>query len=38
MDLAIVDRAIIEAVEADSPVTLRGVFYRVVSAGAVEKD
>jgi hypothetical protein len=35
--LAIVDSAIIEAVEADSPVTLRGVFYRAVSAGAVEK-
>lgn len=29
--------AIINAVEADKPVTLRGVFYRVVSAGAVEK-
>lgn len=29
--------AIITAVEADKPVTLRGVFYRVVSAGAVEK-
>src|SRR5205823_5362212 len=29
--------AIISAVEADKPVTLRGVFYRVVSAGAVEK-
>jgi hypothetical protein len=37
LDLAIVDQAIIEAVEADSPVTLRGVFYRAVSAGAVEK-
>ena len=29
--------AITQAVEADKPVTLRGVFYRVVSAGAVEK-
>lgn len=32
-----VDRAIIAAVELESPVTLRGVYYRVVSAGAVEK-
>lgn len=31
------DDAIVEAVEADHPVTLRGVYYRVVSAGAVEK-
>jgi hypothetical protein len=37
LDLAIVDQAIIEAVESEHPVTLRGVFYRVVSAGAVEK-
>jgi hypothetical protein len=29
--------AIINAVEADKPVTSRGVFYRVVSAGAVDK-
>jgi hypothetical protein len=32
-----VDDAIIQAVTAEHPVTLRGVFYRVVSAGAVEK-
>jgi hypothetical protein len=32
-----VDAAIVEAVEADHPVTLRGVYYRAVSAGAVEK-
>jgi hypothetical protein len=35
--LAAVDDAIVDAVLADSPVTLRGVYYRVVSAGAVEK-
>ena len=35
--LAEVDDAIIAAVEEDSPVTLRGVYYRTVSAGAVEK-
>jgi hypothetical protein len=29
--------AIVEAVRADYPVTLRGVYYRVVSAGAIEK-
>jgi hypothetical protein len=28
---------IIDAIEADKPVTLRGVFYRVVSAGGIEK-
>jgi hypothetical protein len=31
------DQAIIAAVTEEHPVTLRGVFYRVVSAGAVEK-
>jgi hypothetical protein len=31
------DEAIIEAVDADAPVTLRGVFYRVVSTGAIDK-
>jgi len=36
-DLAIVDDAIIAAVELEHPITLRGVFYRVVSAGAVDK-
>jgi hypothetical protein len=36
-ELAAVDEAIIEAVETEHPVTLRGVFYRVVSAGEVEK-
>ncbi len=36
-ELAAVQDAIVEAVAADSPVTLRGVFYRVVSAGAVDK-
>lgn len=36
-ELAAVDDAIIAAVELEHPITLRGVFYRVVSAGAVEK-
>lgn len=36
-ELADVDDAIVAAVEAEHPVTLRGVYYRVVSAGAVEK-
>jgi hypothetical protein len=35
--LADIDDAIVAAVEADKPVTLRGVYYRAVSAGAVEK-
>lgn len=36
-ELAEVDAAIIAAVEMEHPVTLRGVFYRVESAGAVDK-
>lgn len=32
------DAAITEAVRTETPVTVRGVFYRVVSAGAVEKS
>ena len=36
-ELAIIDDAIVAAVAADAPVTLRGVYYRVVSAGAVDK-
>jgi hypothetical protein len=36
-ELADVDRAIVEAVDLEHPITLRGVFYRAVSAGAVEK-
>lgn len=36
-ELAAVDDAIVAAVEAEYPVTLRGVYYRVVSAGAVDK-
>lgn len=35
--LAELDDAIVLAVEADHPVTLRGVYYRVVSAGMVDK-
>jgi hypothetical protein len=36
--LDVLDDAIETAVEQDSPVTLRGVFYRVVSAGGVDKS
>lgn len=36
-ELAEVDEAIVAAVQMEHPVTLRGVYYRVVSAGAVEK-
>lgn len=32
-----VDAAIVAAVEIEQPVTLRGVYYRVVTAGAIEK-
>jgi hypothetical protein len=37
IELAQVDEAIVAAVESEHPVSLRGVYYRVVSAGAVEK-
>lgn len=33
-----VDEAIVQAVSIEHPVSLRGVFYRVVSAGAVDKN
>jgi hypothetical protein len=36
-ELAAVDDAITGAVALEHPITLRGVFYRVVSAGAVDK-
>lgn len=36
-ELAAIDNAIIEAISTEHPVTLRGVFYRVVSAGVIEK-
>lgn len=36
-ELAELDDAIVTAVGADAPVSLRGVFYRVVSMGAVDK-
>lgn len=36
-ELQELDTAIVAAVEIEAPVTLRGVYYRVVSAGAVEK-
>lgn len=36
-ELAALDEAILIAVQHEHPVTLRGVFYRVMSAGAVEK-
>lgn len=35
--LAALDDAIVEAVELEAPVSLRGVYYRVVSAGAIDK-
>ena len=37
LQLADLDAAIATAVATETPVTVRGVFYRVVSAGAVEK-
>lgn len=37
-ELAALDDAILEAVTIEHPVTLRGVFYRVMSAGAVDKS
>jgi hypothetical protein len=37
-ELDVLDTAIHEACATEHPVTLRGVFYRVVSAGAVEKS
>ena len=36
-ELEVLDQAIIDAVAADHPVTLRGVYYRVMSAGVVDK-
>ena len=36
-ELAAIDGAIVKALEDEHPVTLRGVFYRVVAAGAVDK-
>jgi hypothetical protein len=36
-ELDLINAAIVHAIEADAPVTLRGVYYRVVSMGAVEK-
>jgi len=37
LELEIVDEAIAAAAREEPPITLRGVYYRVVSAGAVEK-
>ncbi len=37
VELAEVDDAIVRAVVDEHPVTLRGVYYRAVSAGAVDK-
>lgn len=37
-DLDTIDDLIVEAIAQDAPVTLRGVFYRVSSAGGVPKD
>ncbi len=36
-ELAVVDNAILEVVAADHPMTLRGVYYRVLSLGLIEK-
>jgi len=36
-ELDLIDKAIIDSVATERPVSLRGVFYRVVSAGAIEK-
>ncbi len=38
IELTVIDKAIVSAVRDEHPVTLRGVFYRVVSVGAVEKS
>ncbi len=38
LEMAEMDAAIVTAVSTETPVTVRGVFYRVVSAGAVEKS
>lgn len=37
-ELATLDAAIVTAVQTETPVTVRGVFYRVVSSGDVEKS
>jgi len=37
IEIGVLDDAIVAAVEQDKPVTLRGVFYRAMSAGAVDK-
>lgn len=37
VEVAALDEAIIAVCEADHPLSVRGVFYRVMSAGAVEK-
>jgi len=36
-ELDLIDQAIVESVATEHPVSLRGVFYRVMSAGAIEK-
>lgn len=36
-ELADLDAAIMQAIAVDSPVTVRGVYYRLVAVGAVEK-
>ena len=36
-ELARIDRAILEVAEAENPVTVRGLFYRVMSLGLVPK-
>jgi hypothetical protein len=36
-ELAVIDAAILDVAEAENPVTVRGLFYRVMSRGLVEK-
>ena len=36
-ELGVIDDAIIAAVQAERPVSVRGVFYRVEAAGVIEK-
>src|SRR5918995_1220460 len=37
-ELAALDAALVEIVRAEAPITVRGVFYRAVARGLVEKD
>src|SRR5215472_2015650 len=37
-ELAVIDAAILDVAETEAPVTVRGLFYRVMSRGPVEKS